>query len=74
MPLRTGLVKVRVCWSLTAALGKPCVFKLGLREGRGAAAPRGGERLVQYNMPEQSLQGIVLQNLRSVVLQLCFDD
>lgn len=38
LPLRTDLVKVRVCWSLTAALGKPCVFKSGFGEGREAAA------------------------------------
>ena len=74
LPLRTDLVKVGVCWSLTAALGKPYVFKSGFGEGREAAAPRGGERPVQYNMLEQSFQGIVLQKQRSDILQLCFDE
>ena len=50
------------------------MFKLGFGEGRQEEEARGGERPVQYNIPEPSLQGLVPQNQRSDILQLRFDD
>lgn len=45
-----------------------------LEGGREEAAPRGSERLVQYNMLEQFLHGIALEKQCSDILRLYFDD